>query len=64
MAILNDVAANRSGTGIMGVVDDGCEGVVVIDGGYDIMDLESKWSDDISMSAIVVIVENEIRKGV
>jgi hypothetical protein len=36
---------------------------VMIDGGYEIMDSESKRSDDISMSAIVVITnDNEIEK--
>ena len=35
-------------------MDDGCDCVVITEGGYEIMDLESKRSDDISMSAIVV----------
>jgi hypothetical protein len=38
------VAANKSGMGMIGVVDNGCE----------ITDFESKWSDNISMLAIVV----------
>ena len=52
LPISNNVAENRSGIGMMGMVDDGCNCIVMIDGGYEIMDLESKWSDDSSMSAI------------
>jgi hypothetical protein len=50
--------------GMMGVVDDGCDCFVMIDGGYEIMDSESKRSDNISMSAIVVMMNDrdEVRK--
>jgi hypothetical protein len=58
LPILNDVAATRSGIGVMGVVDDGCDCFMTIDGGYEIVDFESKRSDDISMSTIVVIMNN------
>jgi hypothetical protein len=40
--------------GVIGVVDNGCDSLVTIDGGYEIMDFESKRSDEISMLAIVV----------
>ena len=53
--ILNDVTGNRLGMGTMGVVDDEGDGLVTSDGGEEIMDHESKWSDETSMSAIVVI---------
>jgi hypothetical protein len=64
LPILNDVAVNRSGIGVMGVVDDGCDCFMTIDGGYEIVDFESKRSDDISMSAIVVITNSndEVKK--
>jgi hypothetical protein len=42
--------------GIMGAVDDGCDCVVMTDGGYEITDFESKRSDEISMSAIMVMI--------
>jgi hypothetical protein len=50
---------NQFGMGIMGAVDDGCNCFVTIDGGYEITDFESKQSDDISMSAIMMICEGE-----
>jgi hypothetical protein len=63
LLISNDVAVNKSGMGMIDVVDVGCNCFVMIDGGYEIMDSESKRSDDISMSAIVVITnDNEIEK--
>jgi hypothetical protein len=50
--------------GVIGVVDDGWDCFVMIDGGYEIVDFESNRSDDISMSAIVVMRNDrdEIRK--
>jgi hypothetical protein len=50
--------------GMMGVVDDGCDCFVMIDSEYEIMDLELKRSNDISMSAIVVMMNDrdEVRK--
>jgi hypothetical protein len=56
LPIPNDVAANRSGRGMMGVVDDGCTCFVTIDGGYEMSDFESNRSDDVLMSAIVTIM--------
>jgi hypothetical protein len=46
---------NRLGMGVMGVVDDCCDCLVMTDGGYEITDFESKRSEEISMSAIVVM---------
>jgi hypothetical protein len=50
--------------GMTGMVDDGCDCFVMMDGGYEITDSESKRSDDISMSAIVVMTNDrdEVRK--
>jgi len=64
--IPNDVIVSELGRGVRGVVDDGCDSFVTTDGGYEIMDLESKWSDDISMSAIVVRRDDNggVQKGV
>jgi hypothetical protein len=42
--------------GIIGAVDDGCDCFVMTDGGYEITNFESKQRDDISMSAIVVMM--------
>ena len=42
MPILNDVAVNRVGMGMIGAVDNGCNGFVTMDGGYEITDFESK----------------------
>jgi hypothetical protein len=42
--MLNDVTVNRSGIGVIYVVDDSCDCVVMINGGYKIMNLKSKWS--------------------
>jgi hypothetical protein len=47
---------NRLGMGIMGAVDDGCDCFVMTDGGYEITDFESKWSDEILMSAIMMMI--------
>jgi hypothetical protein len=47
---------NRLGMGMMGAVDDGCDCLVMTDGGYEITDFESKRSDEISMSAIMVMM--------
>jgi hypothetical protein len=55
LPILNNIAASRSGMGMMGVADDGCDCFVMINGGYEIVDFESNRSNDISMSAIVVM---------
>ena len=52
---MNDVVVSELGMGLIGVVDDGCDSLVMIDGGYEIMDLESKRSDEMSMLAIVVV---------
>jgi hypothetical protein len=62
--ILKDVAVNKSGMEMTDMVDDGCDCFVMMDGGYEIMDSESKQSDNISMSAIVVMMNdrNEVRK--
>ena len=54
MPILKDVG-KRLGRGRIGVVDDSCDCIVMIDGGYEIIDCELKWSEEISMSAIVVM---------
>ena len=54
LPISNDVG-RRLGRGRIGEVDDGSDCVVTTDGGYEIMDLESKRSDDISMSAMVTM---------
>jgi hypothetical protein len=40
--ILKDVAVNRLGMETTGVVDDGCDCIVMMDGGYEITDSESK----------------------
>jgi hypothetical protein len=58
LPISKDVAVNRLGIGVIGVADDDCDGFVTMDGGYEITDLESKRSDEISMSAIVVMGMN------
>jgi hypothetical protein len=64
LPILESVGVNSLGMGVIGAVDDGCDCFVMIDGGYEIVDFESKRSDEISMSAIVVMTNdrNEIRK--
>ena len=58
MVILNDDTVNRLGMGVIGVVDDGCDSLVTINGGYEIMDFESKQSDEISMLAIGTIIND------
>lgn len=50
---------NRLGIGVIGMADDDCDGFVTMDGGYEITDLESKRSDEISMLAIVVRGDEE-----
>jgi hypothetical protein len=52
----NDVVANKLGIGMIGVADDGCNCFVMTNGGYEITNFELKQSDDISMSAIVVMM--------
>jgi hypothetical protein len=59
LPISKDVAVNRLGIGVIGVADDDCDGFVMMDGGYEIMDLESKQSDEILMSAIEVMIDEE-----
>jgi hypothetical protein len=44
---------------MMGVVDDGCTCFVTIDGGYEMRDFESNRSDDVLMSAIVMMQGEE-----
>ena len=63
LAILNDVAGNRLGMGMIGVVDDSCDSLVTIDGGYEIIDFESKRSDEILMLAIGTIMNDKGRGG-
>jgi hypothetical protein len=45
--------------GVIGVVDDGCDSFVTMDGKYEMRDFKSKQSDEISMLAIVVRDEGE-----
>jgi hypothetical protein len=59
LPISRDVAVNRLGIGVIGMADDDCDGFVTMDGGYEITDLESKRSDEISMLAIVVRGDEE-----
>jgi hypothetical protein len=44
---------------VIGAVDDGCDSFVTMDGGYEINDLESKRSDNISMLAIVAMTNDK-----
>ena len=53
MPISNDVG-RRLGRGRIGEVDDGSDCVVTTDGGYEMTERESNWSDEILTSAIVV----------
>jgi hypothetical protein len=55
---LKDVGWKSLGRGVIGVVDGGCDSFVTMDGGYEIEDVESKRSDNISMSAIVVMMND------
>jgi hypothetical protein len=43
---------------VIGAVDDGCNSFMTMDGGYEMEDLESKRSEDISMSAIEVMTND------
>ena len=62
MPISKDVGVNRSGIGMMGVVDNGSKCVVMTNGGYEIMDLELKWSDDILMLAMVMMNDSNKKR--
>jgi hypothetical protein len=59
---LKDVAVNRLGMGMTGMVDDSCDCFVMMDGGYEIMDSELKQSNNISMSAIIVIMNDDSKR--
>jgi hypothetical protein len=50
--------------GMTCMVDDGCNCFMMMDGGYEITDSKLKWSDNILMSAIVVMMNDNdnIRK--
>jgi hypothetical protein len=58
LLILRDVGWKSRGIGVIGAVDAGCDSFVTMDGGYEMNDLESKRSDDISMLAIVVMMND------
>ena len=55
MPISNDIAVNRVGMGMIGEVDNGCDGFVAMDGGYEMTDFESKQSDEILMLVMVMM---------
>ena len=63
LPISNDVG-RKLGRGRIGEVDDECDCVVIIDGGYVMTECESNRSDEISMSAIVVIGDSKNKESV
>ena len=54
----------RLGRGRIGEVDDGCNCVVIIDGGYVMTECESNQSDEISMSAMVTMNDSNKKERV